>query len=345
MTIRRKYIAFSPNGVDTRRSGHHAEWVNATNTSTAMDPLGEALHSLRISGTFYCRSELSAPWGLTLPRMPGYLWFHVVTAGGCSLEMNDTEPRPLRPGDFALVPHGRGHCLRSEPGAAAPSVLELEHDYTSDTYAVLRHGGGGTPTTLICGLVEIDHPAGQHVAELLPHLIHLETLTVPQNEWMHATLRLIAAEGDAVRPGGESMITRLSDILVIQALRWWTQHDPAARTGWLGALHDPQIGRAISLLHHHPERPWTLGSLADAVAMSRSAFAARFNELVGEPAMHYLARWRMQLARDHLEHKDAAVGEIAEQLGYRSEAAFSRAFKRIIGIPPGSVRRTRPTLE
>ena len=150
----------------------------------------------------------------------------------------------------------------------------------------------------------------------------------------------MAAEARALRPGGEAVITRLGDILVIQAIRSWIETDPAARTGWLGALQDPQIGRAIAIIHRDPARPWTLASLADEVAMSRSAFAARFTELVGEPAMSYVARWRMHVALDALKEQGSTVAELASRLGYRSEAAFARAFKRVIGIPPGAVKRT-----
>jgi AraC-like DNA-binding protein len=303
------------------------------------DPLGEALHFVRMNGAFYCRSELSAPWGLTLPPMPGYLWFHVVTLGRVLLETQDANARLLRPGDFALVPRGEGHALRSEPGAPVPGILDLEREYVSDRYEILRHGGGGAPTTLICGAVRFDHPAARNLAEILPDTIHVEVSDSPQTEWTQSTLRLMAAEAKELRPGGEAVITRLADILVVQAIRSWLETDPAAQTGWLGALQDKQIGRAIAIIHREPARPWTVASLARELAMSRSAFAARFTELVGEPAMHYVARWRMQLALSALRDDGATVGELASHLGYRSEAAFARAFKRIMGVPPGAVRR------
>ena len=159
---------------------------------------------------------------------------------------------------------------------------------------------------------------------------------------MQSTLRLIAAEGRELRPGGEAVITRLSDILVIQAIRSWIAGDPAGQTGWLGALQDPRIGRAMSLVHRDPAQPWSVASLARETAMSRSAFAARFTELVGEPVMQYVTRWRMQVALDWLQHDDTAVAELAARLGYESEAAFSRAFKRTVGMSPGAARRATP---
>jgi AraC-like DNA-binding protein len=304
------------------------------------DPLGEALHFLRMNGAFYCRSELTARWGLTLPPMPGYLWFHVVTSGRAWIETDAREPRLLQPGDFALVPHGEGHALRSEPGALAPGILELEREYVSDRYEILRHGEGGAPTTLICGAVRFDHPAARNLVEILPETIHVEAAGSPQMDWMQSTLGLMAAEAKELRPGGEAVITRLGDILVIQAIRTWIETDPAARTGWLGALQDPQVGRAISVIHRDPARTWTVASLADEVAMSRSAFAARFRELVDEPVMQYVTRWRMHVALNSLGEDGATVAELGSRLGYRSEAAFARAFKRVIGVPPGAVKRT-----
>ena len=306
------------------------------------DPLAEALHFLRMNGAFYCRSELTAPWGMTMMPMPGYIWFHVVTTGRVWLEAGDDEGRLLQPGDLGLVPHGEGHVLRSEPGVPAPGVLELDREEISERYEILRHGGGGAPTTLICGAVRFDHPAARNLVEILPSIMHLEAASAPQLDWMQSTLRLMAVEARELRPGGEAVITRLGDILVIQAIRSWLETDPAAKTGWLGALQDKQIGRAIALIHRDPARNWTVASLADELAMSRSAFAARFTELVDEPAMQYVTRWRMQVAVGALRNDGATVGELASRLGYRSEAAFARAFKRVIGIPPGAVKRSSP---
>lgn len=305
------------------------------------DPLGEALHFLRMTGAFYCRSELSAPWGLTLMPMPGYLWFHVVTSGRVWLEAGGNTTRAVAPGDLALVPHGEGHVLRSEPGVPAPGILDLEREQVSERYEILRHGEGGAPTTLVCGAVRFDHPAAGNLLEILPKVIHIEASHSPQMDWMQSTLRLMSAEAEELRPGGEAVITRLADILVIQAIRSWIETDPAAQTGWLGALQDRQIGRAISMVHRDPARPWTVASLAAGVAMSRSAFAARFTELLDEPAMQYVTRWRMHVALNALQAERATVAELANRLGYRSEAAFARAFKRVIGVPPGVARGRR----
>jgi AraC-like DNA-binding protein len=305
------------------------------------DPLGEALHVLRVSGAYYCRSELTAPWGMSLPAMKGYMWFHVVTDGACWLDTDGSDLQFLRPGDFALVPHGQGHTLRSEPMTPAPLILDLPLERISDRYEVLRHGGGGTRTSLICAAIRLADPAGHDLVKAMPAIISVPSPGSLASEEVHIALRLMAAEARSRRPGGETMITRLADVLVVEAIRSWLDRDPGARTGWLGALRDPQIGAPIALIHRDPARPWTVASLAREAAMSRSAFAARFTELVGEPPMRYLARWRMHVALGWLTAGEMTASEAAHRLGYASEAAFNRAFKRTIGMPPGSVRRTR----
>jgi AraC-like DNA-binding protein len=330
-----------PSNLDARRQGRDTAAMAAFDPFAPSDPLGEALHFLRMNGAFYCRSELSAPWGMTLMPMPGYMWFHVLTSGRFWLEADEAEPTPLQAGDLGLVTRGEGHVLRSDPGVEAPGVLDLDREQISERYEILRHGGGGAPTMLICGAVRFDHPAAHNLVEILPPILRVDAASSPQLEWMQSTLRLMAAEARELRPGGEAVITRLGDILVIQAIRSWLESAPAARTGWLGALQDPQIGRALSLIHRDPARDWTVAALADELAMSRSAFAARFTELAGEPAMQYVTRWRMQLAVNSLKEEGATIGELANRLGYRSEAAFARAFKRVIGMPPGAVKRER----
>lgn len=316
--------------------------MNAPDAWSPVDPLGEALHSLRMSGAFYCRSEFTAPWGLALPAMPHSLMLHVVTEGECWLQIEGHEPLLLQPFDLLMVPHGLGHILVSRPGTLATPLFDLPRDYSAERYEVIRQGGGGAATGLVCSAVRFDHPAAHRLISLLPALIHIRNAQSQPNgvhtEWIRSTLQFVAAEARDLRPGGETVITRLADVLVIQVIRTWIERDPAAQSGWLGALQDRQIGRAIAQIHREPARAWTLASMAQIAAMSRSAFAARFNELVGEPAMHYLARWRMQVALTWLREGDRAIADMAEQLGYQSEAAFSRAFKRVMGVAPSAAR-------
>jgi AraC-like DNA-binding protein len=317
----------SPSGMDLR------------NPPAPHDPLGEALHALRMSGAFYCNAAFTEPWGLTLPPLPDYLWFHVVTSGRVALDLGDGVLTTLHSGDLALVTRGAGHTLCSDPAAPAPGILDLPREEISDRYEVLRHGGGGELTRMMCGAVRFDHPAARNLVTLLPEIIYVDAAGTPEVAWMQGTLALIAAETRHLRPGGEAVITRLADVLVIQAIRWWIETDPSAQRGWLGALRDEQIGRALSMIHGDPARAWTVATLADELAMSRSAFAARFTELVGEPVMHYVTRWRMRVAVNALQDEGATVAELANRLGYRSDAAFARAFKRVVGVAPGSIKR------
>ncbi|HEY5753533.1 MAG TPA: AraC family transcriptional regulator [Chthoniobacterales bacterium] len=305
----------------------------------SVDPLGEALHFLRMSGIFYSRPEFSAPWGLEIPPMKDSLMFHFVTSGRCWIEVERNERRQVQRGDLVLVPHGEGHRLSSAPGIVGAKLFDIPRDVMTERYETFRHGGGGAVTTMVCGAVRFDHPAAHQLISLLPGLICVEASTSPHMEWINGALRFMEDEAQELRPGGEAVITRIADILVIQAIRVWIERDPAAQTGWLGALKHKQIGRAISLIHRDPAREWTLESLAAGAGMSRSAFAARFTERVGEPAMRYVARWRMHLALTWLQQDDSPLGDLASRLGYKSEAAFSRAFKRFIGVSPGAVRR------
>ena len=302
------------------------------------DPLGEALHHLRMRGVFYSRCEFNAPWGITLPAIVDSLMFHVVINGACWLEADGTEPTLLQPGDLALVPHGAGHRLRSDTSAPAPGLFDLPRDVVSERYEVIRIKGSGESARLLCGTVYFDHPAARQLSTSLPHVILVQGWRSTESEWIASTLRLMAFEAQSSRPGGEEVVTRLADILVIQAIRVWLAQESATSTGWLAALRDPYIGRALAMIHRTPEQEWRVETLAATVAMSRSAFAERFSRLVGEAPMQYVTRWRMYLALDALREERATVAEIALRLGYGSEAAFSRAFKRFTGMSPGAAR-------
>jgi AraC-like DNA-binding protein len=304
-----------------------------------VDRIGEVLQLLRMSGAFYSSAEFRAPWGLVLPPLEHCLMFHIVTAGRCWVAVEGIEPRELLTGELALVPHGEGHCLTSDLGTAGERLFDVPREQVSERYETIRHGGTGPVTTMLCGVVRFEHPAAARLVAQLPKIVVVNATGSPYTEWLDSTLRLLTVEAQNLRPGGETVITRLADILVIQAIRSWIDHDPGAQTGWLGALRDSQIGQALTLIHRAPAHPWTVAALAGEVAMSRSAFAARFRELVGEPVMHYVARWRMHVAVTWLQDDDAPIAELASRLGYESEAAFSRAFKRTMGEWPGAIRR------
>lgn len=309
-------------------------------TAPTVPPLADALRHIQMSGVFYCPSELSEPWGLDLPPMPDCVWFHAITDGTATLEVEGAVGT-YTAGDLILVPHGTGHRAWGEEEAPTPVVYDLPHDYVTDNYAILRHGGGGKEARIVCGGVRIEHPAARQLVQCLPPVIHVAASPSLRRRWHDSLLESIAEETANPRPGSEAIVSRLCDIVVIQAIRHWIETDPGAAAGWLGALHDVQIGAAIAAIHRRPEHDWSVASLADEVAMSRSAFAARFTSLVGEPAMTYVARWRMHLALEALEKTDDTVAAIGAGLGYASEAAFSRAFKRVMGVSARAARAGR----
>lgn len=306
------------------------------------DPLGETLHMLRLNGSLYCRSELTAPWGIDMPRFDGYMIFHVVTSGHCWLEVEGEEPRLLQQGSLTLVPHGNGHCIRSSPSARAMPLFDIPVERVSDRYEVMRYGGDGDLTQLTCGVVSFDQLAGQQLVAQLPEVLQIDSWDEEEDSWLQSTLRFISREASELRPGGETVITHLADILIIQAIRTWIDQAPEADQGWLAALRDKQVGRALAAIHREPEKDWTVDSLAREVGMSRSGFSARFTSLVGESAKRYLTQWRMQLARAQLQQTSDSLSVLADRLGYQSEAAFCRAFKRVYGVPPGSFRHSTP---
>lgn len=303
------------------------------------DSLGETLHLLRLTGTLYCRADLTAPWSVDIPALPGLMTFGVITAGSCWLEIDGAPPRLLRQGELTLMPHGAPHRFSSSLGVPPVPLFDIPVAKLSDRYELMRHGGGGELTQVTYGVMRFDHAAAGPLLASLPRMLQLDSWDGEAGIWLQSTLRLIAREGAELRPGGETVMTRLADILVIQVIRAWLESSPEAHTGWLAALRDDRIGRAIAALHRAPNRAWTLGDLASEAGMSRSAFSARFTGLVGESAMHYLARWRLQLARMALRDGQQSLAALARRSGYRSEAAFSRAFRRLFGVPPGSIRR------
>lgn len=286
-----------------------------------------------------------------MPAIENTVSFHVVTEGTCLLELADHEPITLRAGDLALVPHGRGHQLigvterASEPGPTSEPTMSfrvdlLPQEYLGPQHSRLSHGGGGAPARLICGIVGFEAPAACELARRLPALITVPRDTVAAHSRILDSVRMMGEELAAPSLGGDVIASRLADIIVIQTLRMWLQTDPAARTGWFLALTDPRIGKALQAIEADPGAPWDVTSLARAAAMSRSSFSERFATMVGETPIAYLTRWRMDVARSLLSDTPDTTAEIARQVGYQSEAAFSRAFSRHVGCTPSAWRQT-----
>ena len=303
------------------------------------DPLGEILHLLKLTGTFYCQSRLSAPWGIEVPAFEDVMSFVMVTGGRAWLTAGSGDPLAVEQGDLVLLTGVCEHRLQSDPDAPVVGLDALPIRKITEIYETLDYGGGGDVTAVTYGIVRIDHAAGGMLMDLLPDVLKIDTWSGESGSWLQATLQFIAREARTLRPGGETVITRLADVVVIEAIRNWINTAPEADRGWLKGARDPQIGRAIVAIHRAPAQDWTVESLAREAGMSRSAFAARFTELIGQPAMRYLVWWRMQLARERLLRTSQSLAVIASDLGYRSEPSFCRAFKRVFGHPPGQVRR------
>jgi AraC-like DNA-binding protein len=267
--------------------------------------------------------------------MPGCVWFHAVTSGGGELVV-DGDRVELQSGDLALVPHGTDTAFEAGGPSEYPSIPDLPHEEQSDNYAVLRYGKDGPLTELICGGLRFEHPSARRLLAGLPPVVHIRTV---RRTAVGATLDLLADEVQRREVGSEAVISRLCDILVIQAIRHWMSSDEATSSPWLRAMSDPQLGPALAALHAEPAAPWTVSTLASHAAMSRSAFAARFRDVLGQPVMGYLSELRIQLAVDLLHRGDRTVAEIATAVGYESDASFSRVFKRHLGTSPRQARQ------
>lgn len=300
------------------------------------DPLADPLRLLKLTGVLYCHAELTAPWGLDLPGIADCMAIHIVNSGKAYLDIAGQPTLEVEQGGLVMVPHGTPHQLRSAPQARPTLLTDIPVQLVTDRYERMNFGGGGAPTSVsYCG-VRYDRLGARRLLQVLPLVIHMDASDA-SGGWLGDTARFIAREADAMRPGGEAIITRLADIVVVQAIRAWLESNDTDH-GWLAALRDRQIGRALVAIHQHPSRDWTVSMLAREVGMSRSALSARFRELVGEPVKQYITEWRMQLAREELMGSRRTLLEIAETHGYQSEAAFSRAFKRVFGISPGQAR-------
>lgn len=303
----------------------------------ANDPLGEILHQLRIDGSLYCRSELSGDWSLDMPILPGKMMFHIITAGQCWLSVAGEPTRLLKQGSLVLVPHGLGHVISSDPSLSPTPLFESGVIQVSERYETLNITGDGDITELTCGIMGFDQFAGKQLMQQLPPMLIVEPGQYNQQDWLNSTLQFIGQEARQLKPGGETIITHLGDILVIQLIRHWMEHSPQASEGWIGALRDKHIGIALRAIHHQPEKKWTVDSLAQECGMSRSGFSAHFKQLLGDSVKSYLTQWRMNLAYQRLKQQHEPLINLAQELGYESEAAFSRAFKRIMGVSPGKV--------
>jgi AraC-like DNA-binding protein len=301
------------------------------------DPLSEVLQNLRLSGVAYARCDLTCPWGIDLPPQSAAS-FHFVVRGACWLHTVALGWVQLNAGDAVLLPHGTQHAIADSARSRTQPLEGIPLEEIGDRTYQLRAGGGGSSSLLVCCSVSFEEPALHPLLELMP-----EALVVRAASTSDSTLPLLldtmAREVDAQRIGAATVMTRLADLVIARIIRSWVEEQCQNTTGWLAAIQDPKIGQALAAIHRRPGDAWSVNALADVSQTSRSVFSERFTSVVGVPPARYLARWRMHLASEWLRRDRLSVAQTALRLGYESEASFSRAFKRSLGVPPSAVRR------
>jgi len=319
-----------------------------------MDPLTDIFKTMHVRAVGPVRLEATAPWGVAHSpeeadgkglRSPEFRMFrpsefaHVamVSRGNCWLSVDgDSEQIPLTGGDCFLLAPGNAYALRDHPNTSVTSFCQVRRSGNGG----LHYGGGGAQTTVIWSLLRFDKPSLKPLTQLLPRLI-LVKAEQARSLALHSTLQLLAAEMAEQAPGSEAVTDRLAEVLFIQTLRAHiASSSEICRQPWLRAIFDPQIGTALKAVHENVNGPWTVESMAETAGMSRSAFALRFKELLGQTPLEYVTDWRMQKALQLLKEEDKKLVEVAQSVGYESDAAFSKAFKRIVGLTPGEYRET-----
>lgn len=314
------------------------------------DTLSDVLRAVRLTGAVFFEVHGAEPWVAETPAarevgpyiLPGtdhVIEYHVVAAGACWANIVDEDPVRLSVGDIVVFPHGDAHVVASAPGMRGdPDPEVIRSASTGHLPVAVNIGGGGTRAEVLCGFLGCDARPFNPLLAALPRLLHLPRRG-PDDEVLVSLVRRAVAESTARRAGSQAVLARMSELLFLEVVRRYLADLPPDQKGWLAGLRDHNVGRAIALLHQQPTEDWNLDSLAQAVGVSRSVLAERFGELVGVPPMQYLARWRMQLCANLLATTTLALAEIAERVGYGSEAALSRAYKRLVGVAPADWRR------
>nr|WP_218583835.1 AraC family transcriptional regulator [Pseudomonas akapageensis] len=314
-----------------------------------MDAFSDVLRVIRLSGGVFLEAEFTAPWCvngrisadackpfLMAPRH--IIASHFVVAGNMQVRIDDSPAIDVRAGELVLFPRNDAHTFGSDLSIAPMSASDVIQPPEVGSIARVKYGGGGATTQLLCGFLGSETPFSPLLSSL-PSVLKLDVRATASGAWIESSFRFAVSEIAAGRVGSTTVIAKLSELLFVEAVSQYVASLPAERRGWLAGLRDPQIGRALALLHARPTEGWTAEALALEVGMSRSAFAERFTALVGQPPMQYLTLWRMHVAAQHLREGRGNVAQIGYAIGYESEAAFSRAFKRQFGTSPGTWRR------
>jgi AraC-like DNA-binding protein len=332
--------------------------TSGATVSRNVDTLSQVLTAVRLTGAIFLEMTLRERWSyLTAPAraiadvlMPDadhVIPFHLVTAGACHARLTQGEAVALEAGDVILFPSGDRHVLAASSRSALhmkPTEItgeSLDKLLTRGQVEPFEHGKRGGATRIVCGFLACDGQLAQPIIRSLPRLLRVSLKGSGKAAWVRSSIEYSVAESAARKPGSAMVLARLAEVLFAEALRQYMESAPAAQAGWLGALNDRHVGAALALLHESPSRRWTVDELARLVGLSRSALSERFNALVGAPPMQYLARWRISIAASRLRQGHASILEIAVAVGYESEAAFNRAFKREHGVPPAKWRRNQ----
>jgi AraC family transcriptional regulator, alkane utilization regulator len=319
-----------------------------------MDALSEVLSSVRLEGALYINGEFGAPWCLHgrcgmanvrrwLPEADHVMLFHFVAEGACQVQV-DGDPLVLdvSAGHLVLFPQDDRHRMGSDLHMAPleTALYSFRDSRAEGELNVFRLGGDGPVTRFVCGYLACNRSASRPLIDALPRVVRIPIAESHGAALVHDLLRAGVRESSSASPGARSTLARLAELLLVEALRRYVADLPQDKKGWFAAARDANIGHALSLMHSAPARNWTVEELAREVALSRSALAERFTTLLGEPPMQYLTRWRLALAARSLRASNEAIGRIADQSGYESEAAFTRAFKREFGMPPREWRKS-----
>jgi AraC-like DNA-binding protein len=321
-----------------------------------MDAFSEVLSAVKLQGALFFNAEFSSPWGFASPAskilaadlLPGaehLIIYHLLIEGSAFAQLEGGTRVSLSPGEIVMFPHGDPHRM----GNGAPSQI-FEGEAVRElircrSLGTLRAGGSGEKTRFVCGYMGCDPQLCRPILSGLPSILKVNIRSGPSGQWLENSIRHMVEEASNQQPGTEAVLAKLSEALFVETLRQYVASLPADQTGWLGGARDPVVGKSLAILHSRVDYPWTVAELAKEVGLSRSALLDRFGRYLSEPPIAYLTRWRMQLGARTLTSTPRSVSEIAAEVGYESEAAFNRAFKREFGIPPGQYRRehrTRP---
>ncbi|MDF5714737.1 MAG: AraC family transcriptional regulator [Rhizonema sp. NSF051] len=306
------------------------------------DALTDILQTIHLQSTILGTAHFTSPWSIRIPNdEEDEASIHVVMQGQCWLLLQEQSQHiPLGTGDLVILLQSQEHVICDDPASPIVELKEIIAAKPDPGYKRIAFGGNGSLTQLVSGTFKFRGDRNRNpLLSALPPLIHIKNEAGRLVPWLETTLQFIAAEIAINQLGCQCVLSRLADVLFIQAVRAYIAELPVDQGYWLGALTDIEIGIALSLMHHYPNRSWTVASLAEQIPMSRSAFAERFTRLVGEPPMQYLTSWRMVKAANLLQDSQVGIRDIAEHVGYASEVAFSKAFKRWAGIAPGIYRR------